>query len=443
MRFLVLLTMYLLWASLHASGQKKLLKEAAKLEEQGRYASAFDRYVDALHHNNTRTATQEALVRTSEQLMARWLNEYGTFRRSQATDEMMALAAKIEKHQQQLKYFGLETTLSARVQKGFKADRDSILDSWYNKAILQKKAGDYQRAAFHLNRIIEVDALYRDVVKQKQIVTTAPVFKEAKESYEQQHISKAWRLFSQIQYDDPNFSAAQEYMRLIKKHHSSTVSVLPSVSNFHIQEYKLRDAIVAALSQLNNPHIQMVDRVNLSAILEEQRLGVSGLVDESKVAEVGNLLGAEAVLFTKLMTYDFKKGGLQAFDKVAYKGFKWNGLTEYKAVNYKEYVQVNSLITSLQLLLVDSETSRILFSDIIHNEYEDIIRHAEYEGNYLTLYPAENDLIYKSGKAREDFLKLFQVKRNNKSLVEIDLLVQKEMAQKVALGVEEYFNAQR
>ncbi len=440
MRFTVLLAMCLLWASVNAFGQKRLLREAAELENEGRYAGAFGKYVEAMHRNNTKTETQDALTRTSEQLMGQWLDEYSTLRKSQSADEMLVLVAQIEKHQQQLDFFGLKTTLLTHDQKNFKADKDSILEGWYDQAVTHKKKGNYQKAIFYFDRITQIEADYRNVPNERQAVITAPIFKEAKEAYEQKQISKAWQLFDQLQPGDVNFQESKKYKRKIKEEHALTVSVLPSESNFHSQEYKLRETIVVALSKLNSPFIQLVDRMNLSVILQEQKLGVSGVVDESQVAEVGILLGAKAVLVTKVITYNYQKGPLQAFDKVAYQRFKRSGLAEYRSVNYKEYAQVNTLNISLQVQLISSETSKVLYADVINNQQENSMRFAEYDGNYITLYPIKGDVVYKSGKERETFLKLFEVRKDNIGLIELDQAVQQEIAQKISLGIEGYIN---
>ncbi|MEM9859465.1 MAG: hypothetical protein AAF843_19080, partial [Bacteroidota bacterium] len=62
------------------------------------------------------------------------------------------------------------------------------------------------------------------------------------------------------------------------------------------------------------------------------------------------------------------------------------------------------------------------------------------DGNYMTLYPIKDDMVYKSGKEREAFLKLFEVRKDNIGLIELDQAVQQEIAQKISLGIEGYIN---
>ncbi len=427
-------------SSAFAFCQKRLLKEAAELEGQGRYEAAVGKYVKAMHHNSTKLETREALMNSSKKLMDQWLSEYFILRNIDSSKEMFDLVAKIEKHQQQLKYFGIKATVAAHYKSDFEADKNKVLSRWYTAATTAIEKGNYDKARDYFDKIMAIDTDYKDVAARRPQVVTAPIFEEAKEAYEQIQITKAWRLFSQLNNDDPNFIEASEFKKKIIEKHSLTVSVLPSESNFHSTEYKLRDGIVAALSKLNSPFIQLVDRENLNSIIEEQKLGLSGLLDESTAAEVGILVGAKAVLFTKILTYDFKKGPIQGFDKVAYQGFKNNGLTQYQSTTFREYLQSTKLITSLQVQLISSETGKLLYADVIHNEQLDTITYADYDGNYLTLYPAKGELIYKSGKERAAFLALFSAQREVLSIAELDLLAQKEIASQVAEGIENYFN---
>lgn len=420
--------------------QKRVLREAVELESQGRYEAAVGKYVEAMHHNGTKPETRDALASSSKKLMAEWLSDYFVLRNSNATGEMFDLVAKIERHQRQLKYFGMETTIAAHYKTDFEADKNKVLSRWYTTATAATEKGDYDQARDYFDKIMAVKDGYKDVPARRRTVATAPIFEEAKAAYQRKQIAKAWQLFGQLKNDDPNFNKAREFKEKIVEEYSLTVSVLPSESNFHSTEYKLRDGIVAALSQLNSPFIQLVDRENLGSIVEEQKLGLSGLLDEATAAEAGILVGAKGVLFTKVIDYNFNQGALQVFDKIAYQGFKNNGLTQYQSATYQEYLQSTKLITSIQVQLISPETGKVLYADVIHNEQLDTINYTEYNGNYLTLYPAKGELIYKSGEERANFLGLFDAPKKVLSLVELDVAAQKEIANQVAAGIENYFN---
>jgi hypothetical protein len=54
--------------------------------------------------------------------------------------------------------------------------------------------------------------------------------------------------------------------------------------------------MMTGLTQTNDPFLRIVDRENMDRILEEQRLSLSGVVDQETAVRVGNLMGAQAVL---------------------------------------------------------------------------------------------------------------------------------------------------
>ncbi|MBN2031604.1 hypothetical protein JW824_15340 [bacterium] len=55
---------------------------------------------------------------------------------------------------------------------------------------------------------------------------------------------------------------------------------------------------------LTTDHFDILERDQLRRILEEQNLGMSGVVDASTAVEVGQLLGVDALIFGEVTTYD-------------------------------------------------------------------------------------------------------------------------------------------
>lgn len=72
-----------------------------------------------------------------------------------------------------------------------------------------------------------------------------------------------------------------------------------AVTPFHHDRANLADKIEAAISSQridNKPYFRVINRTDLSRIIDEQKIQNSGLMDESTAVEVGNLLGAQAII---------------------------------------------------------------------------------------------------------------------------------------------------
>ena len=92
------------------------------------------------------------------------------------------------------------------------------------------------------------------------------------------------------------------------------VAVLEFTGNSKLEgkvDLRLSDMLITSL--VKSGKFELIERTQIEKILNEQKLGMSGIIDESTAAEVGKLLGAEYVIFG-VLTSTTK----QNIDKFAY-----------------------------------------------------------------------------------------------------------------------------
>ena len=440
MKHYLLNTICLLCISISVWSQNKLLRAASKLEKAEQYEAAFAKYVSAMHQNNTKETTRSSITRTSKKIIDKWLSDYFILSNTEDYEKVFQLIDQFENHKKQLEYFNISSTIPARYEKDFDEKKDSILEYWYNKALYYINENRYELAESYFEKISKIEANYKDIAAKKLELKTTSVFGDAITAYKQNKITEAWKLFDKLPSTHPNYTEVSNYKAKIIKDYALSMSVITAKPDTQDKESQLRNSIIASISQLNNPFIVLVDRNNMQAVIEEQKLGLSGIIDETTAAQVGKLIGAKTVLLIKVISDDFVEGVQQEFTKTAYQSQRVNGLTQYQPVNYKEYLKTDTLITTLQFQLINTETGQILLADVVEHAQKEIVNYATYNGNYQNLYPAKDGLIYKSGKERETFFKLFETtKIQPKSLAEISILCQKSMSQKVANSIQSYF----
>jgi len=92
----------------------------------------------------------------------------------------------------------------------------------------------------------------------------------------------------------PNFDLNRYY----------SLAILPPTSSVEIDQAGdlegLRD--FAGMTMIQNGHFTEVERSRTDVLLKEQEFGASGVVDPSKAAELGKVLGADAVLLTSIVS---------------------------------------------------------------------------------------------------------------------------------------------
>jgi hypothetical protein len=92
------------------------------------------------------------------------------------------------------------------------------------------------------------------------------------------------------------------------------LAVLPFTASDRVKaatDFQIGDVLTTTLFKTGR--FDLVERDRLREILEEQRLGRSGLVDEGTAAQIGKLVGAEAVVFGVLSSATQQK-----YDKFSY-----------------------------------------------------------------------------------------------------------------------------
>lgn len=91
---------------------------------------------------------------------------------------------------------------------------------------------------------------------------------------------------------------------------------------------------IATLIQSNlltTQHFEILERDKLRRVLEEQNMSMAGIVDESTAAEVGKLLGVDALIFGEVATYE-----VEPDKKLTRKVKEKRGTGRYRTVEKKD-----------------------------------------------------------------------------------------------------------
>lgn len=112
---------------------------------------------------------------------------------------------------------------------------------------------------------------------------------------------------------------------------------MPSVKEIAIVDLlgqKRSGSQVATLTQsmlMATQHFDIMERDKLRRVLEEQNLGMAGVVDEATATEVGKLLGVDALIFGEVATYE-----VEPDKKITEKVKEKRGTGKYHMVEEKD-----------------------------------------------------------------------------------------------------------
>ncbi len=400
-----LLTIILLASVTACSAQLRLLRQAASFEKAGRYEEAADRYMKALYENATRPESRQGLERTAQKVVDQKLDEYIDARKTGDLERAVESFYDIEDLQKRLTYFKVSVNVPRGHQENYETDRDDYISMLIDEAENHLQRGDRSSAEIAFEKIRKY----------------APGFDEK----------------------DLN-----SYQKLVSKGVTS-ISIIPNKNNPFSAIEAFRSSVIAEVAKLDNSAIRVVDRQNLDKIIEEQKLSLSGMIDESSAVELGKILGVKALMIIQIVGYNHVQGQLTVADKTAYTATRdfvddpvaqmQGYVTNYHPATYREFEQKNLLQASFQYKLVSTETAEVLTADLIHENYVGDVRYAQYEGNYQNLYPSDGSSIFVSGPEREAFLALFTASRRPLTAKELELKMQKIAAEKIARSLDNYF----
>jgi len=192
-----------------------------------------------------------------------------------------------------------------------------------------------------------------------------------------------------------------------------TLAVLPFVNDCGeraISE-ELFSKVQATLAHTTNPCISIVDRTDIAQLLAEQRLCMSGLINEHCAAIAGKLLGAKYILLGGLVSYKYDDPGS---DRTTYTGWEkyeevvyctwpdgtiqraYDGtpllctVVKFRPATYERCMANCKLISTFKYKLLDVSMGTLVTSDVLEVEQTDKVNYVIYSGNCGNLYKNDN-----------------------------------------------------
>lgn len=112
---------------------------------------------------------------------------------------------------------------------------------------------------------------------------------------------------------------------------------------------------------------EVLDRQNISKLMQEQKLSMSGLVDENSAVELGKIIGSAAFVFGRIQRDRYKESTSKR-DWVEKKKKGKKGHRHTVKINHTTYYREGDYKLSLNVKLVDIQTAKILAAKTLSAE---------------------------------------------------------------------------
>ena len=294
---------------------------------------------------------------------------------------------------------GIDLLILESAKQAFKDVRHTHIQELYDAGMEALEDEIFQEALTAFNEVVRLEPGFEDAEKWAQIAFCEPRYRNAVEHFEQQHWRSAHALFSDVIAQDPQYKEAEKLHNEALSKGQFTLALLPFENGTSRAglESKFRSYVEQALTQSNDPFLEIVDRENQALILQEQQLALSGLLNSNSVVEVGELLGAKTLLKGQVVDCEVVTSGLKRLNKQGYESYRVARITEegkkvydkkYRPVPYSEYSANRQVRITFRVSLVSLETGQNLMSEMVTSERSDAILYAAYQGDQGNIYPS-------------------------------------------------------
>jgi tetratricopeptide (TPR) repeat protein len=345
-------------------------------------------------------------------------------------NKAQAVAAYLEarRYQDLVGRLGVVLDVPDHYRTDFERVKGEHLVDLYDQGQALMAKQDFRAAEQVFAQIAKLEPNYKDASSLQTVAYLEPLYRAGAADLQAGRYRRAYEELGRVLEKDPAYkdASALQQEALVKGQY--TVAVLPFTSTSKRTDITARVQAMAmtAIVDTKDPFLKVVDRENIDRILEEQRLGLSGVVDEQTAVRVGNLIGAQAVLTGTVIDVREEAGQLRRSTKDGFESYlvqQVNNetgekffITKYKPVRYSEFYQENKVTLSFSYRLVSLETGEVLTTQLVERTAQDHMYYASYEGNSQQLIPARNGQVDLADRARRELRELLAAPRELKSV---------------------------
>ncbi|MCB0795147.1 MAG: hypothetical protein KDB88_10450 [Flavobacteriales bacterium] len=432
------------------SGSKSYAKKAGKLDEAGLYAEAAEMYLQAVQRNQKNVDAKIGLKKTGQQLLN---DKLGAFFRSLNTssDKGATVDAFLdaELYADRVRRLGVVLEIPEHHRTDFERVKGEHLVELYTEGQALLEQQDFKAAETKFKRIAVLEPGYKDASSLQSIAYLEPLYRQGKIDLDAGNYRKAYDELDKVFSKDPGYKDVVQLRNEALSKGQYSIAVLPftSTTKRDAQASRMQAYAITSLTSSKDPFLKVVDRENTDRILDEQRLGLSGVVDEQTAVRVGNLIGAQAVLMGQVIEHREEPGTLRKSIKQGFESYRVKRKdpetgeffyeTKYRPASYTEFHIENKVVSSISIKLVSLETGEVLLSRVIDEEAKDHAYYATYSGNKDALVPMQNGVAATSDRARRELHGLLNAPQQARSTAELSTDVLRKAGDRIAAYVEQ------
>ena len=413
---------------LSCNSSKSLSKKALKLDEAGLYQESANMYYQSLVKNQRNVDAQIGLKKNGQKVLDDYLSDF--FKAVTLNDREKAVNTFLQarNYREKVNGVGVSLEIPDHYYDDFRRIKGEFVSTLYDSGMALMEEEDFDDAEKLFVRVLELEPDFRDAERQRDLAYMEPRYREAAIANGAKRYRYAYDLYTQVLKRDPGYKDSEKLRESALQAGTIRLAVLPFENLVPDPSIgaKVTAHLTTSLAQLDDPFLKIVDRENMDRILEEQKLNMSGVMDEATAVNVGQLMGAQMLLMGSVIEYRPQAGRRQKELKKGFESYKVKRLdpdtekvyydTKYKAVNYYEYNQRNEVYLSASYKLVSLVTGEVLKTSVVDDVRHDEINYATYSGDKKNLFPSSDGKVLSSYSAQRNLRNQLSARTQVKSI---------------------------
>ncbi len=382
----------------------KLYKTGEKFEAKGNHTLASDQYEKALKNDPDHVKSKLGLTRVSPEVLKFKTREFNKLYNSNDFYAAYYKIEDIEQYKKRMNLLGLEfSNILYSYNTKFSEVKNFVLEDSYNKGIGFFDEGLYDKSISSLKLAVKINPSYKDASdflskanKRRSLKTAEEYYKKGLSAFESSEYKKAYLTFQKCnslikKIGVNDYKDLRQIMAIALKKGIVKLSVFKfknstnrRYSNTH---NKVSSYIESAVSKCGAPFIKIIDRQNIDKIISEQKLNLSGLIDDETSTKAGKLSGVDYLITGELTNERVSVTHPYGVTNQAYMTdgtyVDGNGTRRYnsKKVSYRVYKGSSKAVVEVQYKITSLKTGETVVSKAIEKQKEDKILYATVDNN--------------------------------------------------------------
>lgn len=434
------------------TGSKKFYKKGVKLQESGLHQEAADAFYASLLRKRDNVDAKIGMKKSGQLVLSKKLQDFTKFKTlDQKKSAVYSYVSALE-YQKKISKVGVELEIPAFYESDYEAVTQAYLHELYEEGIELLEDGRFAEAEVNFKEIGKFDSNYKDAGNLEDIAYLEPLYESGLEHFNGQRFRSAYLDFGKAVDRDPDFKDCVEMKANSLAEGLFTMALLPfsNSTNKPGLDQKISAYALDALANINDPFLKVVDRENMELIINEQQLGLSGVIDAETAVQVGNLTGAEAIITGTVLGLEVNEGRLVKSSRSGFESYRVKKTnpetkktyyeTRYRSTSYNEYTKENSATVTFQYKIISLETGEVIDSKIMDQTIKDRIHYADFRGENNNLWPEKNGQAYTNRNAKRQLDGLLNASRIIKTPNELSNDLLRDVSYELSGNVQALMN---